>query len=73
MTKVKVDTGKHLVQDLEELQIIFVKSEAMEIKMTAPVINDVPNVQVCMIYFVMPSQHKFDDSQFLMMIMLNSR
>lgn len=34
----------------------------MEIKMTAPVITDVPNVKgMYDILFVMPSQHKFDD------------
>ena len=34
----------------------------MEIKMTAPVITDVPNVKgMYDILFVMPSEHKFDD------------
>ena len=34
----------------------------MEIKMTAPVLTDVPNVKgMYDILFVMPSQHKFDD------------
>ena len=64
MTKVKSDyrqagsTGFRRIANY----IFGGNQKQMEIKMTAPVITDVPNVKgMYDILFVMPSQHKFDD------------